>query len=549
MSLYFESKKNKIVVEIIDKRGNGMNIRKITAVLWMTVFLVTACSETSTSVSGSASETESVSERLTTDTGKEEMDETKNVSVSEKITESVTEESSAENVWEELRENFEKDVRDEYNEKEERIRANKLQWSSEKDAPCVLITTEGEKKIRSDKDYLSAICDVFNCGEEYELSALCGIRIRGNSSANDPVKPYRIKFEKKQNMLGLHDGKKFKSWVLLKCNWNMLSDPIAWELCDAMFEGEYYVSDYSFVNLYINQEYQGLYLLCEQNQAGKGRVEVVEPVGEEAPEEIGYFLEMDNYAGREHPHFKMKYGSREITDISEKTQEAAADDYSIKSDTTTQSQRDFIEKYMNNLFEIVYAACVEDRALMFDENYDTVDATGILTPKEAVEAVMDTESVIDMLIMEELAHNYDVGAGSFFMAVDFSQYSRYPRLTFLAPWDFNWAYEDDLLGGYYAATFQEPQDAWDRSNIWFIVMMKADWFREDVLKHFDRYVEDGRLTERLDSLDEYAEQFRADLGDESWRVDCGKDLCNKVRNRINHLDKYRFDFPIPTEEP
>ena len=66
--------------------------------------------------------------------------------------------------------------------------------------------------------------------------------------------------------------------------------------------------------------------------------------------------------------------------------------------------------------------------MKLDEHLQLVPAEG-RTPFEAVDDLLDLESLADMLILEELVQNYDVGAGSFYMAVDFTADSRYRKLT------------------------------------------------------------------------------------------------------------------------
>lgn len=163
--------------------------------------------------------------------------------------------------------------------------------------PAINITTLNEEEIISKDKYVNSIIDVFNCDEKYVLSAEGKVKVRRNSTDDySDEKPYRIKFEQKHNMLGLHDGKKYKSWVLLRSYWNLAPDYMAFSLADAIFDGKYYSSDCTYVNLYINGKYTGIYLLCEQNQAADGRVDVYEPSEDEAQTEIGYLVELDNYA-------------------------------------------------------------------------------------------------------------------------------------------------------------------------------------------------------------------------------------------------------------
>lgn len=404
--------------------------------------------------------------------------------------------------------------------------------------PVVHILTYENQRVLSKDEYVTSVIDVFNCGDEYRLTAEGGVKVRGNSTADGSEKPYRIKFDKKQNMLGLHDGEKFKSWVLLRSQWNLVSDFMGFSLAETIFDGEYYSSDSTYVNVYMNGKYLGLYLLCEQNQACEGRVEVYEPKKGETQTDIGYFLEMDNYAWQEEqPYFTLDYEEREFTDYVGTTKAFVADDYSIKSDINTDEQLQFIAKYLDGVFWIMYEAVENEKPMMFDKDYNVVSAEGVYsTPKEAVEAVIDLDSVVNTMILQELVHNYDVGAGSFFMAVDFSESSQYKRLTFCAPWDFNWAYSEETHGRYYAGAFQEPvHDMYERSNVWLTVIMKADWFREMLSEKWDELGDGAAINETVNEVINTAQTLANDLGDESWRIDSAKDVGRFVKGRASWL--------------
>lgn len=407
----------------------------------------------------------------------------------------------------------------------------------EKDFPAINITTLDEKKILSKDEYVTSVIDVFNCDEKYVLSAEGGVKVRGNSTADQgDEKPYRIKFNDKHNMLGLNGGKEFKSWVLLRSYWNLAPDYMAFNLAKEIFDGEYYCSDCKYVNLYLNGEYAGIYLLAEQNQAAKGRVEVTEAKADEAPEDIGYFIEMDNYAGDEHPYFTVLHSKGKFTDITGETRTFKDKEYSVKSDTTSAEQLKFIEKYTNGAFEILWKAVKDNKPMMFDKNYNVVPAKGVYsTPREAVEAVIDLDSAVNMLILEELVHNYDVGAGSFYMAVDFGKKSKYERLTFTAPWDFNWAYYEETDGRYYAGAFQKVMDD-DRTNPWFTVLMKADWFREMVKEKWAELAEDGSLEKVTKQVSKDLRLLKNDLGDKAWSIDSAMQIVEFVNGRIKWLN-------------
>lgn len=410
--------------------------------------------------------------------------------------------------------------------------------SAEKDFPAINIYTQDGESILLKERYVESVIDVFNCGEEFMLSAEGGVKVRGNSTANDDEKPYRIKFTEKQNMLGLHNGKAYKSWVLLRSFWNLAPDYTGFNLARTILDGKYYSSDCEYVNLYVNGRSRGVYLLCEQNQAADGRVDVTEAKGDELPTEIGYLLEMDNYPDEnDHPFFVVKHSNYEFTDITGQTRRFVDKCYSIRSDTTTKAQRDFIAEYLSNVYKILFGAA-DGRLLMLDENYKLISAEGVYsTAKEAVEAVIDVESLANYLILEELVQDYDVGEGSFYMAVDFGKNSVYPRLTFLAPWDFNWGYSEDPSAGYYACAFQKPVMDSDRSNTWFITAMKQEWFADIVKEKWQSLSERNAIVNTVMSVKEHTALLANDLGEEAWKTDKAAEICAYVVKRKRWLDK------------
>ena len=87
------------------------------------------------------------------------------------------------------------------------------------------------------------------------------MRMRGNTTLKQPKKPYMIKLDQKQSLLGMNRAKK---WVLLAdhLDVSLLRNRITLDLVRAA--GVRYAVDCRHVDLYINGEYRGLYLLCEK---------------------------------------------------------------------------------------------------------------------------------------------------------------------------------------------------------------------------------------------------------------------------------------------
>ena len=418
--------------------------------------------------------------------------------------------------------------------------------SQEREMPVIHISTKDQAYILSRDEYTSCIIDVFNCEDQWVVEeASAGIRVRGNSSGyygdvekimNNSV-PYRIKFDKKTNLLGLHGGLKFKSWVLLKSGYDLIRNDLAFRFARAIMDGHAFSSDAAFVHVYVNGAYQGIYTLCEQCQVDGGRVNVTEPVDGYTGIDIGYYVEIDNIP--DYPRaFSVDYGGHRATDVEGVTREFVRADYSVKSDIYTQGQIDFIAQYTNNVFEIVYQACEKNRFYRMDENFDLGKAP-YDSVREAVESVLDIDSVVNMYLLYEIMHDYDVGEGSFYMCVDLSENSECRKLQFTSPWDFNWTCEG-RTDRYWAGAFCEVNfigKNGDRTNPWFVLLAKQDWFRQLVSEKWTEMAAqntvNGCIDEEISILDRYNSDMRA------WSrhsVTYAYDVIVWLQRRIKWLD-------------
>ena len=99
---------------------------------------------------------------------------------------------------------------------------------------------------------------------EKDVSGM-SIRIRGNTSANStatgPKMPYKIKLQKKQDLLfrGVDSVYKDKEWVLLKDDYLLTSTAFM----VSRLVGMNWVPAAHYVNVVLNDKYRGIYLLCE----------------------------------------------------------------------------------------------------------------------------------------------------------------------------------------------------------------------------------------------------------------------------------------------
>lgn len=125
---------------------------------------------------------------------------------------------------------------------------------------------------------------MFYSGEYEKSESGMTIKIRGNTSAYYSKKPYKIKLQKKGDLL-LRDDKKFndKNWVLLNDNHLKLYTGFT---ISKLLE-EKWTPEGEYVNVIINNNYKGIYYLVESIERNeKSRIDV---------SESGFVVEHDAY--------------------------------------------------------------------------------------------------------------------------------------------------------------------------------------------------------------------------------------------------------------
>ena len=166
------------------------------------------------------------------------------------------------------------------------------QYKQLTDVPTIYIETENRRSITSKENYIYCSL-VYVDGQHVTRYDSTQIRGRGNSSWwNSDKKPYRIKFQQKQRLLG--DGfANAKSWTLLANHGDktLIRNALTYDL--GRFMGMPFCPAAQFADLYLNNQYRGTYQISDQVQVHKKRVEV--------EEENGWLLEVANENSREDP--------------------------------------------------------------------------------------------------------------------------------------------------------------------------------------------------------------------------------------------------------
>lgn len=300
------------------------------------------------------------------------------------------------------------------------------------------------------------------------------VKVRGNWTTSYEKKGLRIKFDEKQSMLGLNEGNDFKNWVLLASykDWSFMRDITGFTLAKEI-SPDYYASDFELVEVYANGEYMGVYLLAEQQEVKKNRINI-DDAEKNSAKETGYLIEYDGYYTTEDPetvfeinHGKVKDRNGEIISEFNTGKDSLKAGYTIKNDLSNPAQRSHIESYMQEIWDKCYEA-------LGSENSETVASQYI-----------DLQSLVDTYILSEIVCDPDIYVTSFFMSIDLSGTGN-KKLTFQAPWDFDStmgnkkhdANEQGLFAG--VVGYDVNHNYSGTGNPWLLLFVNEDWFQEMV---------------------------------------------------------------------
>lgn len=370
-------------------------------------------------------------------------------------------------------------------------------------------------------------------GNETLTEVEAQVKVRGNWTTNYDKKPLRIKFNNKQSMLGLHNGKEYKNWVLLASykDWSFLRD--ATTLYFSKLISPNYSSDIRLVEVQINGKNWGVYLLAEQQEVKGGRIDITENEKKYKGTDIGYLLEYDGYAVYEEEKdmltidYAQDIKNYKLKDINGRTIWEYKPTYTIKSDINDMEQKLFIEKYMNNLWKLCYEAAYNNVFYQFNEDFDLelIDDPK-MTANECVSRVIDIPSLVNTYIINEVACDPDLYWSSFYMDIDFGANGD-KKLRFEAPWDFDSAYGAkrhcaNAKGVFAGASAMDVDYMHDGcGNPWLMVFINCDWFKKLISEKWKTIKNQKIINKLVENIDyvinnqNYQNSFYAD--NKKWR--------------------------------
>ncbi|MBQ3369817.1 MAG: CotH kinase family protein [Mogibacterium sp.] len=290
------------------------------------------------------------------------------------------------------------------------------------------------------------------------------IRGRGNSTWGDDKKPYKVKFDKSQNLFGF--GKN-KHWILLANRYDnsLIRNRMTYWLGQQL--GMEYTPQCVPVEVVMNGEFYGSYLLCEQIRVGKGRVEIDDlddldddpALADDVIKSGGYLLSMDY------------------------------DEDPDRSFNTEQNMTLFIEspddnvKYFSDYIK-AYTQKVENA--IFGEGFK--DAEG-----HPYTDYLDLDSAVDYWWIQEFSENGDAyGSGSTYLYKKRDSETDPGKLYWGPLWDFDYVAWGDLDYD------SEPQETFEYTGtVWFNRMKNDPEFTNRLI---ERWNEPGGIKEKMQEI-------------------------------------------------
>jgi len=317
----------------------------------------------------------------------------------------------------------------------------------------VFITTESGSldKVHADKNYKEAgSTAIFNDkGKSQYEGVLEYIKGRGNASWQMPKRPYNIKLDKKAKLFGMEKSKKWCLIANMGDNSLMRNAMVFGAAADA---GLRYTPGYAPVDLYVNNEYMGSYLLTTKVEAAGARIDVedLDELNEEiCIEKFGEDFDMDDITvggvyGRYAGLLENTYKYAEIPESEKNTAEGG---YILEMEIANRYSGDltgFVTKD-GQPFVMKSPEYASEEQIKFISSYYQQFEDAVLAGDEKYADLIDTESFAMYYDITEWTSNMDTGLTSTYFYLDTTK----DGILYAGPvWDYDIALGNNGDGRY-----------------------------------------------------------------------------------------------------
>lgn len=397
--------------------------------------------------------------------------------------------------WEEEREYQMQFIGDAYE-----VRTYAVTFMRSANIPAVFIHTDSGSMeyLNADKENeeTGEICIVRGDGNTEYQGKLERISGRGNSTWNYEKKPYALKLTEKSPLCGLDRSDRWRLLALWR-EGSKMDNKIAMDLAQEM--GMAYSTQGVWVDLYLNGEYTGCYLLTESVSVGEGRVDIYDlekdnkrynkdidsavPYQEENNK--GYLIENgDDITGgylieKDHPKHYQVEANGFVTSV--------GNQFTINAPKhTSKEQVEYIQSCVENIEQMVQAGDPQ------------------------IWEYLDLDSFARRFLLEEVVLNTDAGLTSMFFYKEQGDGKLYSGPM----WDYDNSLGErnsDSEAGYdYTLSIVETTE--NASNVinWYAKLYQNPQLQQRVVEEYERML--PFFEELLESgIDEYAEWIGVSL--------------------------------------
>jgi hypothetical protein len=329
--------------------------------------------------------------------------------------------------------------------------------------PVMKIDTQG-RAITSTSEWLTdSNYALYAISGEQLVSGGTDIKGRGNSTWGMPKKPYSLKLSKPgAELLGMPIHRR---WNLL-ANYSdktLLRTEVAFQMGEILKDGLNWTPRSRHIQLYMNNEYQGMYQLTEAIKIDENRV-AIKDITKKNPQR-GYILEVDyrrgeifNFTTTRGVVFNCSDPDEDLDDI-------------INDDTRTLFEK--IQTDVQNVEDVLYSDYFTD-------------------PDEGYQKYLDIDSFVDWYLVNEITKDADAAFG---LSV-FMYYDEEKEKYCMGPiWDF-----DISLGNYKDTSGEFSDGFYIKNSVWisrlfedseFVLAVQDRWnTKKDEFFALQQYIDD-----------------------------------------------------------
>ena len=330
---------------------------------------------------------------------------------------------------------------------------------------------------------------------------------RGNTTWTADKKPYTLSLEEGRGFLGMGASEK---WILLANGYDRTSlrNKLVFDFANTISNTKAWAPEAAFVDLFLNGEYAGIYLLCYKPDAGANHLNL---------DAEDFFFELTFTSRLKKPEIAIPVCNNIYADI-------------LSPADCDEKQKIFLEQQLTEFQEAIYSE------------------SGISpTSGRSYTEYINMESWARKYLIEEVFSNFDGGKTS-----QFFWYDNVTQKINAGPcWDYDYA-----LGQFFGTQWTTPncllvQRNWGTQTSWFNALYQKEEFKSLVVELYktefrpllQQYVENG-IANVATTIEQAAEmdaiRWKSQQNERSWKT-MVDELQQHLKLRVGFLDLLWID--------